>query len=195
VRVDVTWSARSEEPSKVNHGALAHGFWGVGKDAGVPAGTRWVAAVRTDIGMLTMLGLRTHAARLDTTARGAFSRDVDRWAQVHGAAMDHLAQATRGWIVLLPTPDGVGLDWRVVPGAALAMDTFARDAGAALTPFPSIAGADAAGVRVATMPGMVVGFAPVAGAGGGGVVGRVEFDETAADRVRAAVRERAKAAK
>lgn len=192
VRVDVTWSARSEDPSRIGSLTLAAAFWAPGKDKlpSVPgAGPRWVAAVRTDLGLMTMLALRTHAARLEPNARGAFSRDVDRWARAHGAAMDRLVQATRGWLVLWPSADGVALDWRLVPGAALAMETFGRDVGGVLTPFPGVAGADASGVRVATMPGMVVGFVPAAG---GGVLGQVEFDEGAAERVRSAVGARVK---
>ncbi len=188
VRVDVTWSARSEEPTKIGRGTLATGFWGLGKDAGVPAGARWVAGVRGDLEMWTLLALRTHAARLDPQARGVFSRSVDRWAATQGESMDRLVRGTRGWVALWPSADGIGLDWRLAPTMALPVDGFGKDAASVLTPFPATAAADASGVRVGVWRGMAVGFAPT----GGGVVGRVEFDEGAAEKARGAVGERVK---
>jgi hypothetical protein len=188
VRVDVTWSARSEEPSQVRRGALAAGFWDLGKQAGVPEGARWVMAVRSDLALWTLLALRTHAAGLEPAARGAFSREVERWAGAHGLAMDRLAHAGAGWLVLWPGTRETGplaFDWRLAPDGPASIDSMVKDAADALAPFPSVAGPDGAGVRVAQVPGFVIGFGPSRT----GIVGRVEFDASpgTTERVRAGV--------
>jgi hypothetical protein len=185
-RVDVSWSARSEEPTVIHAGPIAAGFWGAGKDTGVQAGAPWAAAVRCDVGMWTLLTLRTYGAGLATDQRAGLSRAFERWAGNYGEAADRLVRASAGWLVLWPRAGetgAAGLDWCLVPHVAMSGEQWNSDAKMALVPFPGAASADDAGVRVATARGLTVGFAR----SGAGVIGRVEFAEDAVERVRASV--------